>query len=46
MRIAAVVLALLLTAAAACSKINAENFGKVRDGMSEHGSARAARHAD
>ena len=35
MRIAAVVLALLLTAAAACSKINAENFGKVRDGMSE-----------
>jgi len=36
MRIAAVVLALLLTAAAACSKINEDNFGKVRDGMSEH----------
>ena len=35
MRIAAVVLALLLTAAAACSKINEDNFGKVRDGMSE-----------
>ena len=35
MRIATVVLALLLTTAAACSKINADNFGKVRDGMSE-----------
>jgi len=36
MRIAAVVLALLLSTAAACSKINEDNFGKVRDGMSEH----------
>ena len=35
MRIATVVLALLLATAAACSKINEDNFGKVRDGMSE-----------
>ena len=35
MRIAALAFALVL-AAAACSKINEDNFGKVRDGMSEH----------
>ena len=35
MRIAAFALALLVAAAAACSKINEENFGKVREGMSE-----------
>ena len=34
MRIAALALALLVVAAA-CSKINEENFGKVRDGMGE-----------
>ena len=35
MRIAALAVALVLAAAAACSKINEDNFGKVRDGMSE-----------
>jgi len=35
MRIAALALALVVVAAAACSKISEENFGKVRDGMSE-----------
>ena len=35
MRIAAFAFALVLAAAAACSKINEDNFGKVRDGMSE-----------
>ena len=35
MRIAALAFALVLAATAACSKINEDNFGKVRDGMSE-----------
>ena len=35
MRIRALALALALVALAACSKINEENFNKVRDGMSE-----------
>jgi hypothetical protein len=36
MRIRALALAFALVALAACSKINEENFNKVRDGMSEH----------
>ena len=35
MRIAALALALVVVAVAACSKINEQNFGKLRDGMSE-----------
>jgi SmpA/OmlA family protein len=35
MRIRALALAFALVALAACSKINEENFNKVRDGMSE-----------
>ena len=35
MRIRALALALALVALAACSKINEENFNKVRDGMAE-----------
>ena len=35
MRLAALALALIVATTAACSKINEENFGKVRDGMGE-----------
>ena len=35
MRFALLALALVMVVAAACSKINEENFGKVREGMGE-----------